>query len=1716
MLLTALVPRALRSRLCFALLVIGCLLFLSVSPLRAQQLVLQPVGAPQVVGSGAGKRALWQNAGTVGGQTVDIVGVMTNAALDHAFGTGNGKIMVTSVAQDIHFADFYLYEAGTHNLVTDSGGVPVVADVQVQINDIDGPSNERVYAEICSGQIEYIRLDKSATTQRSFFSGTGPYGSEIFILTGDQNYNNQPVSGLEIFYPQTSVFRFGRTANTNFLVLLANPTYEEADTVDLTCADFRTTTLADDTKEQELGKPVTVNILYNDSVAVQNNNAPANNTQEPSRYAMQAIDLVPPSGATGIVTDAEGHRVGFEIPTEGTWAYDDATGELTFTPFIAFFGVPTPITYRYQRPENGAGTIFSAPATVTIDVGAVGLLKMATLADTNLNGYADPGETIAYVFTAENFGNVPLSNVALAETQFSGKGIPPVISFNIATEASPEGTLKPGEKAAYTATYTLVPADLDTSITNQAEVTATTPSGTPVSDLSDSEKEGDGDGVARNGPGAGRDDPTSIYAGSGPDRGDAPITYGDPQHSDTSVLRIGAVNGDGDSNAQHSADALGDDTDARGDDEEAVIPQLYGGLTRTVAIPVGEGTPGTGLLQVFVDFAADGSFLTPGDQVAADLRDGGAGDLDGQADGIITFDIAVPPTAPLVQTFMRLRFSSIAGLDAVATVADGEVEDHAITLKTPPDADRGDAPASYGDPQHVVEGATDIHLGAAPPDVDLLAQNTPGADGDDLDGNDDEDGITLPQFYAGGLAEITVALTEPAPGTAYLQAFIDFDGDGSFAEAGDRVARDLQDGGPSDKDGAANSTITFEVAVPTDATTALTYARFRFSTDTLDAQTAFDGEVEDYALTISGDAPPFLCDGSLWRLEGEESTLRRLRFDASGNEYTVTEQILGSAGAARTGAWGYNAVDSYIYGLAPDGRDLYRFDAAGGFTDLGRVPGAERGERAGDILPDGTMIYAVDEQSWQIIDLSNPANPLSIGLLELDQDIETEDFAWNPVDGLIYGIDQSTGRLFRTAINGSLPGTISPVPFGPAIYAGTFASVWFDQSGRLYGYSDTTNTLYLIDTATGQAQLIATLPFDEGGISDGISCRGPAPLPFGGVAGNVYEDDNGSDVKDAGEVHLGAGINIRVYHENNTPGDTADDLLIAETDTGGDGTYGVTDLLINTTYRVLLDESDPDLGAGRRIGTSNPRNGVAVTAGSVTQDQDFGFDAAGADLSITKYAASSGTLTPRSSAAVGDLIDWIITVENSGNGSPSGVKVIERLPEGFEYVSDDAPATGDTYDPATGLWFVDEILAGQSESLTVTARLLATGDTTNRAEIVYSSLPDPDSDPDTGHLVDDGNDGLADDDEAVYALARIAGGRRLAGQVFIDDGAGGATAHDARLGGTEQEAEGATIRILDADGGVLADPPVAADGTWSYTLPAAYTTPVTVQVVPAEGDIAISERTEGLPALANSDPHDGSYRFTPDQGTDYLDLDFGLLPAPRLSQNQIAAIASGQVVSLSHRYEAASDSSVNLALSILNATPANGYSVAIYDDTDCDGSPGAPLTQSLSVAAGDTVCLVVRVSAGQIGTGGSLALRLDALTSFTNTTRTHENANTDRLGSEGASGLILRKAVRNVTQGTAEGTANTGAPGDRLAYRIEVINASQEPVSDIAIFDRTPPYTRLDDAPSSPVALTAGVNCTLDTAGANAGYTGSLRWSCSGAMLPGSQGSVSFVVRIEP
>lgn len=1205
---------------------------------------------------------------------------------------------------------------------------------------------------------------------------------------------------------------------------------------------------------------------------------------------------------------------------------------------------------------------------------------------------------------------------------------------------------------------------------------------------------------------------------------DAPVGLGNALHNfiDGDSHRLGAAVS-GDTGPGNAANADSDD------DDGVEIPPMTQGILTTITAEV---TGAEGLLQAWVDWNGNGTLEAgTAEQIAADLADDGTGRDAVAGDGRIQFDVVVPGDAVLDQTYARFRWSTQPALSVTAPAADGEVEDYAVVVAAAPVVDRGDAPESYGDPQHIIAeagGVAGTYLGAVAPDPDAAPQHSANGTGDDLDGSDDEDGVVMPQLFQGGTSEVTVIVNEVTGGVsgvtgavAYLQAWVDFGGDGSF-DAADMIAADLQDGSAGDKDGVLNGQIVFDVNVPANATLFPTFARFRWSTTAGVVQLALDGEVEDYQLTISGDAPPVACDAGLYQIATRNSTLKRLQFSAGLSGYTLNLQDVGSAGQNLNGGWGYSVIDGYLYAVKSGKRELWRVDGAGTFTKMPNPPGSiAKGTNAGDILENGVMVYKADNNSFQLLDISNPNASADNGTLELDSAVNVIDFAYNEIDGNLYGIDSNTDQIFRVSANGgnASAGTEAVTRFGPAIYTGSYGAVWFDDTGRFYVYDNATNEIFLVDTATGLRQLIAVSQDDEGGTNDGASCRGPSAIPYGSLSGNVYIDQDGSDARDGAEINLGGGIAINVYDDRGTPNDVSDDIFLKTVDTLADGTFSVGDLSPGTSYRAEVDVNDTDLPAGSQIGTSNPIVGVIVGPYADTPGIDFGFDPQESDLSVTKVAYNSGGNTVITQAAPGDLIDFVISVNNAGPGSPSGVTVIDKLPSGFQYVSDDAPATGDYYDPANGVWFVDEILPGAVEELRITARVLDTGNHVNSVEIIASSLEDRDSDPSVGAAVDDLNDGLADDDEDSYAISLYAGERRLSGRVFIDNGAGGGTAHDGVVNGAEAGAPTAQLLITDGTGGIIASPLIDDDGTWSYSVDAAHSGPVTLSVAGTAQYVPVSEAKSGLPVLVDPDPRDGSYTFTPAAETDYGGLDFGLVAAPRFTEDQTVAIEAGQIALLPHEYVASSSGTVQFTYNLVQMTPENGYSAAIYSDAGCDGEPDAPLNAPVAVQAGSRVCIVSRVMADSgVGPGAVLTYRLDAATAFEGTAVTAVASNTDRVETGSRLGqLKLTKTVRNETQGTSEGTSNAGSAGDVLEYRIRLENLSSAAALDVVIYDRTPAYTSLAEPVPSPVSVGGALSCAVAVPASNVpGYSGPLRWNCSGSYPPQSSGSVTFKVRIDP
>jgi len=140
--------------------------------------------------------------------------------------------------------------------------------------------------------------------------------------------------------------------------------------------------------------------------------------------------------------------------------------------------------------------------------------------------------------------------------------------------------------------------------------------------------------------------------------------------------------------------------------------------------------------------------------------------------------------------------------------------------------------------RHIINGT--VYLGSEI-DSEPDGQQDSSACGDDNDGTNDDDGVT---FVSQLIRGFTATVEVDASVCGQLDAWIDFNGDGDWADAGEQIFANKSLN-------AGVNRLTFNV--PANAAAGVkTYARFRFSTAGGLSYTgqAADGEVEDYAVNI--------------------------------------------------------------------------------------------------------------------------------------------------------------------------------------------------------------------------------------------------------------------------------------------------------------------------------------------------------------------------------------------------------------------------------------------------------------------------------------------------------------------------------------------------------------------------------------------------------------------------------------------------------------------------------------------------------------------------------------------------------------------------------------------------------------------------------------------------------------------------------------------------
>ena len=366
-------------------------------------------------------------------------------------------------------------------------------------------------------------------------------------------------------------------------------------------------------------------------------------------------------------------------------------------------------------------------------------------------------------------------------------------------------------------------------------------------------------------------------------------------------------------------------------------------------------------------------------------------------------------------------------------------------------------------------------------------------------------------------------------------------------------------------------------------------------------------------------------------------------------------------------------------------------------------------------------------------------------------------------------------------------------------------------------------------------------------------------------------------------------------------------------------------------------------------------------------------------------------------------------------------------------------------------------------------------------------------------------------------------GFAVEGRVILDNGWGGGTAHDGGQNGAEEGLGGITLSLTDCAGSEYARGETDGAGNFSLSLATAPVgTPVCLERGEVPGHLPVSLNPGDT---SGASPVAGQYdvlRFTPARDTDYQGVVFGVIARPQLSADGRAAVSPGGVVVLPHHYTATTTAEVSFALTDVTGTPdAALFSTTIYRDADCSGSLDSgeePVPAQTAVAAGDVICLFVRVQASERAPkGGTLDYTLSATTALSGTTTSVPPAANRDIVTVGTGGTVtVSKKVRNETRNGPYGMTSTGAPGDVLEYSIIFSNPSAGLVSDVRVHDETPDYTTLHE-PLQVIKNPSELDCqpALPTASGAAGYKGPLRWDCTGTMSPGAKGVVSFKVKID-
>ncbi|MGS0526811.1 DUF6923 family protein [Zobellia nedashkovskayae] len=215
---------------------------------------------------------------------------------------------------------------------------------------------------------------------------------------------------------------------------------------------------------------------------------------------------------------------------------------------------------------------------------------------------------------------------------------------------------------------------------------------------------------------------------------------------------------------------------------------------------------------------------------------------------------------------------------------------------------------------------------------------------------------------------------------------------------------------------------------------------------------------------------PFTCDESLYLSQHETTTATTFYdLESSTNPFTISS-VGDNLHGIQYNAMGYNPIDDFIYGIEENSNTLIKIASNGATIRLGTITGLPSGlYSSGEIDDSGNYYVQLDGPSsivYQIDILTQTAT-----VINLDQTIVANDFAYSITDNLIYSVQQTGANAGALITIDVTTGTVSTI--GSTNSLTLFGAMYASSTGEIYGNLNT-GGFYQFDILTGERTLISS------------------------------------------------------------------------------------------------------------------------------------------------------------------------------------------------------------------------------------------------------------------------------------------------------------------------------------------------------------------------------------------------------------------------------------------------------------------------------------------------------------------------------------------------------------------------------------------------------------------------------------------------------------------